>query len=175
MDITDKSHFIELYSREQKKIFLFILSMVHRQADAEDILQQTAVDMWRMFDRFEKGTNFAAWGRAIAKYKILEYQKRQKKNRLFFSEDIYKKVIQELQEIEEASDKRKNALQGCLNRLKESDRKMLAMHYEDNLSYRKIAEKLNLSQTGIYKVMARIHTNLQKCIRKTLMVWETNG
>ena len=175
MAFSDKSHFIELYSRDQKRIFLYILSMVHRHSDAEDLLQQTAADMWRLFDRFEKGTNFSSWGIAIAKYRILSYRKKQKNNRLFLSQEVYEKVVEELHVAEKDSDKRKSALQGCLKKLKESDRKLLSMHYEDRLSYRKIAKDLDLSKTGIYKVMARIHVSLQRCINQTLLIWETNG
>ena len=172
---SEKSYFIELYSREQKKIFLYILSLVHRRSDAEDLLQQTASEMWHMFDRFEKGSNFASWGIAIAKYKILNYRKDQKKDRLFLSQEVYEKVIEELQNAKKDSDKRKDALQGCLRKLKELDRKMLSMHYEDSLSYQEIAKQLNHSRSVIYKVMARIHFNLEKCINKTLLVWDTNG
>ena len=176
MAFSEKSHFIELYSRDQKRIFLYILSMVHRQSDAEDILQQTAAEMWRMFDSFEKGTNFASWGISIAKYRILSYQKNKKKtDRFFLSQEVYEKVAEELHLAEKNSDKRKNALQGCLKKLKESDRKLLSMHYENRLSYKKIAEKLNLSRTGIYKVMGRIHVSLQRCINQTLLIWNTNG
>ncbi|HOK65745.1 MAG TPA: sigma-70 family RNA polymerase sigma factor [Anaerohalosphaeraceae bacterium] len=167
--------FIELYSREQKKIFLYILSMVHRRSDAEDIMQQTAADMWRLFDRFEKGTNFASWGIEIARYRILSYRKKQNKNRLFLSEEVYSRIAEELQRQESSSDKRTKALEGCLKKLKESDRRLLSMHYEGNLNYGKIAEQLNLSKLGIYKVMARIHTALRRCINQTLLLWETNG
>ncbi len=175
MAFSGKSHFIELYSRDQKRIFLYILSMVHRQSDAEDILQQTAAEMWRLFDRFEAGTNFASWGIAIAKYRILSYRKKQSKDRVFLSQEVYEKVTEELHRAEKDSDKRKNALQGCLKKLKESDRKLLSMHYEDRLSYKKVAEQLNLSKSGVYKVMARIHANLQRCINRTLLIWDTNG
>ena len=175
MAFSEKSHFIELYSRDQKRIFLYILSIVHRQSDAEDILQQTAAEMWRMFDSFEKGTNFASWGIAIAKYRILSYRKKQKKDWGFLSQEVYEKVAEELHLAEKDSDKRKNALQGCLKKLKESDRKLLLMHYENRLSYKKIAEQLNLSKTGIYKVMGRIHVSLQRCINQTLLIWDTNG
>ena len=171
MDFTGKSDFIELYTKEQKKIFLFILSLVHHQSDAEDLLQQTASEMWRMFDRFEKGTNFASWGISIAKYKILIYQKKQKKNRLFLSQEVYDKVIEELQVAQGISDIRKDALQGCLKKLRLPDRKMLSMHYEACLSYKRIAEQLNHSKSGIYKVMARIHLTLEKCINRTLLIW----
>jgi len=175
MTFPEKTQFIELYSREHNKIFLYLLSMVHRQSDAEDIMQQTASDMWRLFDRFEKGTNFASWGIGIAKYRILSYRKKQNKNRLFLSQEVYDQVVEELGCDERRSDKRTNALRGCLKKLKESDRRMLSMHYEDSLSYIRIAEQLNLSKLGIYKVMARIHTNLQRCINQTLLLWETNG
>lgn len=138
-------------------------------------MQQTSSEMWRLFDRFEKGTNFASWGIAIAKFKILDYRKKQSKRRLFLAQEVYEKVITELQDTARNPDKRKNALQGCLKKLKESDRKILSMHYEKGLTYLKISEKLNLSKSGIYKVMARIHISLQKCIEQTLLVWDVNG
>lgn len=175
MSFQEQTHFIELYSREQKKIFLYILSMVHRRSDAEDIMQQTAAEMWRLFDRFEQGSNFAAWGIGIARYRILSYRKKQDRNRLFLSQEVYEQISEELQRAETRSSKRIQALEGCLKKLKESDRQLLSMHYENNLSYSKIAERLNLSKMGIYKVMARIHTSLRRCINQTLLLWETNG
>ena len=174
MALPDRSQFIELYSRGQKKIYLYVLSMVHHQSDAEDIMQQTASEMWRLFDRFKEGTNFCSWGIAIAKYKILSYRKKQSANRLFLSQEVYEKVIQELHDTESYSDKRKNALQGCLKKLHESDLQKLSLHYEDGLSYSEIAQQQNLSKSGIYKVMARIHASLRICIKQTLLVWDTN-
>jgi len=175
MSRTDKTLFIELYSREQKKIFLYVLSMVHHWSDAEDIMQQTAAEMWRMFDQFEEGTNFASWGIAISRYRILDYRKKQQNKGLFLSLEVYEKVQQMMSENERHYEQRKNALQGCLSKLKEADRRKLSMHYDAGLHYNQIAEQLNISKTGIYKIMARIHANLQKCIRQTLLVWETNA
>lgn len=171
MVVLDKSHFVELYSKEQKNIFLYILSMVHRQSDAEDIMQQTASEMWRRFDRFEKGTNFVSWGIAIAKYKILDYRRQKKTSRLFLSQEIYDQIIEELRKSDAYSEKMKNALQGCLGKLKEHDRKKISMHYDAGFSYSQIAKQLNTSATGIYKIMARIHTNLHKCVKQTLLLW----
>ena len=88
MTNADQTLFIELYSRDQKKIFLYILSMVHRYSDAEDLMQQTASEMWQMFDRFEAGSNFAAWGIAIARFQVLNYRKTLGKSRLFLSEEV---------------------------------------------------------------------------------------
>ena len=169
-----KTHFIELYSKNQKKIFIYILSMVHRQSDAEDILQQTSVQMWNKFNEFENGTSFLAWARAFAKFNTLDFKRKQQNSKLYFGEDIYKDIAEEMSYIDQTFEQRKNALQGCLIKLNSSDRKLLNLHYEKCLNYRQIAEKLSLSKTGIYKVMSRIHTNLHICIKRTLMVWEFN-
>jgi alpha-L-rhamnosidase len=41
--------------------------------DAQDILQEGKIVMWRQFHQFELGTNFAAWARKILFYQILAY------------------------------------------------------------------------------------------------------
>jgi RNA polymerase sigma-70 factor (ECF subfamily) len=175
MDSAAQLKFIELYTTHQKKIYLYILSMVHHLPDADDLMQQTAASMWQMFDRYEEGTNFAGWGVSIARFRILEYRKQDRKRHLFLSEEIYQHIIDNLEEAETTSDARASALKGCLKRLKPSDYKLVQLHYGGRLSYRKIAEQHRLSKTGIYKVMTRIHTNLHDCIRKTLMLWEAGS
>lgn len=175
MGNSDKTKFIELYSKEQKSIFLYILSMVHHRSDAEDLMQQTASEMWRMFDRFEEGSNFVAWGIAIAKYRILSYRKNQAKNRLFLSPEVYDQVFEEFKLISETSNKRVNALQGCLKKLNQRHNKMLRMHYNDGLSYRQIAEHFELSTSSVYKLMSKIYMSLRVCIKRTLVIWETNA
>ncbi|ARN55841.1 sigma-70 family RNA polymerase sigma factor [Sedimentisphaera salicampi] len=172
---TSKTNFIELYSKSQKKIFFYILSLVHHRSDAEDLLQQTASEMWRLFDKYQEDKNFAAWGIAIAHYKILDYRKSQSRNKLFLSNDVYEQILDEFNDLSELEEQRRNALDGCLKKLSDEDQKMIWMHYEEGLSYKKVAENLQRSKSGIYKVMARIHCNLLACIKKTLIVWQRNG
>ena len=52
--------FLKLYSVNQKRIFVFILSLVPVRQDAEDLLQQTMMEMWKQFDWFEAESNFSA-------------------------------------------------------------------------------------------------------------------
>lgn len=177
MDTVQQLQFIELYTKSQKNIHLYILSMVHCPSDAEDIMQQTAAAMWQMFDRFQEGSNFIAWGISIARFRILDYRKHKQKHRLFLSEDVYQHIIDtmDMERICRTSDDRASALKGCLKQLNESDSRMLQMHYGGGVSYKKIAKELGKSTTGIYKVMTRIHNTLHSCIKKTLMLWEAGA
>ena len=56
-DSGPREEFIKLFTRYQRRVFLFILSQVPSPMDAEEIHQEANVIIWRKFDRFELGTN----------------------------------------------------------------------------------------------------------------------
>ena len=78
-----REEFIKLFTRYQRRVFLFILSQVPSPVDAEEIHQETNVIIWRKFDRFELGTNFLAWACQIANYEVLKYRSRQRQRPAF--------------------------------------------------------------------------------------------
>jgi hypothetical protein len=43
------------------QLFRVALRMVGDRANAEDLVQETYLQAWRSFDRFEPGTNLRAW------------------------------------------------------------------------------------------------------------------
>jgi len=67
--------FMGLLVSNQRCIWAFILSLIPSKVDAEDVLQETLLEMWRKFDTFEIGTDFVAWGVTVAKYKVFEFRK----------------------------------------------------------------------------------------------------
>ena len=42
--------------------------------DAEDVLQEANLVLWRKFDQYQEGTNFFAWACQIIRYEVLKYQ-----------------------------------------------------------------------------------------------------
>ena len=52
--------FVRLLGQNQRRLFLYVMSMVPNWNDAEEIIQETNLVLWREFARFQPGTNFAA-------------------------------------------------------------------------------------------------------------------
>ena len=48
--------FVALYVRHEPAVFSFVLGMVGRSADADDVVQRARMTMWRCFDRFKDKT-----------------------------------------------------------------------------------------------------------------------
>lgn len=167
-ELPDTNEFLRLLMANQKRIYAFILAMVPNHGDAEDLFQETVLQMWSKFGGFTRGTNFAAWGIAVAKYQILSARKRHSTRRLRFS-----RVAQELLQADSADfvdqiDIRMQALRGCIRKLRQADYELIRMRYEDEVAIKAIAERMGRSVQSVYKRMARVHDALLRCIRRAI-------
>ena len=170
----DKSRieeFLQIYSLNQNRIYAYILSLVPNGADADDIAQETTTVMWRKFDQFEPGTDFVAWGMAIARYQVLEYRKKNKKT-IHFGDDIMKLIEDDSSSALKTGDYRVDILKSCINKLSDNDRSLIHMRYHEELPVKNIASRVGKNFKSVYRIMAQIHENLLFCIRKTIQAEE---
>ena len=169
--------FLKLYSVNQKRIFVYILSLVPARQDAEDLLQQTMMEMWKLFDRFEPGSNFAAWGTAIARFQVMKFREKQQKEKglLFLGDEAFQIILKESSRVRNDSNERLTALEGCLRKLKDRQQYLLGLRYEEGMTYHQIAQQTGRSPSMVFKLMAAIHTALQRCIHQTLSVWDAQS
>ena len=161
--------FVELLTRYQQRIFLFIFSLLPNRPNAEDVLQETTLLLWKRFDEFEPGSNFKAWACRIAYYKVLEFLRRQSSDRHRFSDEFTERIAAmasgEMLDITQA---RQMALERCLKKLPTKDRDVIQRRYRSGASVRAVAEELGRSTRGIYKALSRVHRMLYQCVRTTL-------
>ncbi len=162
------NRFFELFLNAQNRIYGFLYVMLHNRDDVEDILQETASSMWEHFDKYQDKTDFAAWGIAIARNKAINFIKKNARSRPQLSDDVYSQIMAIEVNAKDDLSERTDALMRCTQKLKDLDRKVLLLRYNQDVSMKKIAQILGRSSTGIYHTMSRIHTLLQECVFKAL-------
>ena len=170
----DKETFMRLFLANQRRIFAYILMFIPNRTDAEDMLQETAFWMWENFDKFTPGTSFGAWGVQVSKYKILNMKRAKNNSCVKFRSDVLEMIDSELGSLLEEVDDRTEALQKCLTKVSEKDRKLLFLRYEKGLRINKMAEIVERPVHSLYKSMARVHRVLLQCVRHSL-AWETES
>ena len=159
--------FFRLFMKNQKRIYTYILMLVPNNSDADDIMQETATALWQQFERFESGTNFAAWAVRVAHYRVLQFYKKQRNSCVKFAGELLETIVnQAVGMLEKDDDQLVEAIQECVELLGEKDKSIIRMRYEKDFSPKKIAEVLGRSIQGLYKSMARIHTILLECVRR---------
>lgn len=154
----------------RKRIYAFILTLVHNTTDADDIMQDTAALMWEKYQKMPEITNFAAWGMQIAHYKVLEFRRRQYNKKVQFNNDLFDSVLGGALAVSEQFDARMDALKKCMTKLDEKSHKLVLLRHQKGHTVKSIAESLGLSVHSAYKLIYRVHDMLLRCVRRTLKV-----
>lgn len=168
---TDRStEFIGLLTQHDRALGTYVYSLVPASADADDILQQTKMVMWRHFDRFEPGTNFLAWARKIAFHQILGHRRRLKRGHLPLSEEMLEAIGVEVERLADQGGGRREALQSCLGKLPREHRQLVLLRYFEDLGVPEIAARLGSTVAAVYRALSRVRLALLDCVQKQTAV-----
>jgi RNA polymerase sigma-70 factor (ECF subfamily) len=160
--------FVQLFTRHQRRLFLFILSQWPDPLLAEEILQETNVIIWRKASQFQRGSNFLAWSTQIASYEIMKFRARRRRDRLQFSDEFLEQVAAEAVTRSDELETRRAALVFCLQKLKPSDRELVQLRYAPGESGKNLAESLGRPANSVYQSLGRIRRTLWQCIQRRL-------
>ena len=163
-----RDEFIKLFTKFQRRVFLFILSQIPNPLEAEEIHQEANVIIWRKFDRFELGTNFLAWSCQIANYEVLKYRERKRRDRHLFSDDFVRQVASDAIEQADELEQRRQHLAVCLSKLRSDDRELIQQRYSAGESGKSVAELIGRPINSVYQSLSRIRRTLLECVNRQI-------
>ncbi len=142
---------------------------------AEDMLQEVWVCLMNKIQQGEEIQNLSAWCRGTARNLMLHHWRSRHSNKVIADSELLDLVDMAFAENENSSEDdlakhRREALAHCLKTVPEKSRTILALKYEQGLSAKHIAEKLDKTQAGILMSLSRIRRSLEQCIHRRLSV-----
>jgi RNA polymerase sigma-70 factor, ECF subfamily len=167
MDTDRTTEFLELLTRHDRALAVYIFGMVPVGADAEDILQQTKMLLWREFERFEAGTNFLAWARKIAFHQVLTWRRKRQRGHLPLSDEMLESLSHEIEKLADEGDRRE-ALRDCLGKLPHEHRQLVLLRYFEDLEVEQVAERVKSTAGAVYRALSRVRLALLNCVEKEL-------
>jgi RNA polymerase sigma-70 factor len=163
----NREEFARLFSRNARRIYGFIMTLVFSHDDTEDVFQNTSVVLWNKFADFRPGSNFFAWASRIAYYEVLNHMKQKRRSRTLSSEAL-ELLANEAAGLSGESSRRQEALEECLARLSNSDRGLLHDRYFNERPPKQIAAMQSRSVYSVYRALSRIHNVLLNCVERQL-------
>lgn len=160
--------FVRLLGQNQRRLFLYVLSLVPNWNDAEEIIQETNLVLWREFERFQPGTNFTAWACRVAFHQVLAWRKRKQRDRLDFSPAFLEAVADEVSHNADVLEERSRALAQCLEKLPPPHRALLRLRYQQGQDIETVARQVRRSVEAVYRALSRIRQTLHACVTRAL-------
>lgn len=159
---------LALFDRYQRRLHLFILSVLPDPAAAEEVLQETNIVVWRKFDQFRPDTDFRAWVFRIAHFEVRKYLDRSRRRGLLFGPEIMDELASVYVEQESALEDRRELLPGCIEKLPAADRDLIDRVYGQGIEVAALSGETGRKGTSIYRSLRRIRQWLFDCVERRL-------
>lgn len=158
----NREAFSQFYDRYSCLVYSLALRMLRAQSDAEDLLQEVFMQVWRQAANYnrDRGTP-EAWLINIARSRAIDKLRsiRRMEKSFVLTDDPAKAESGDNVELSASASESKLTMNSALAHLPEAQRRVLELAYFDGLSQTEIADKL---KEPLGTVKTRMRTGLQR-------------
>lgn len=153
----DRGAYALLVKRYYREVFAVCLGILGDVDDAEDIAQDTMLKGFLKIRKLRRSERFGEWILRIARNLCIDFLRRKRHLRLFLAKQAAEA---------RPTTNRNHDLEAAIRRLPAEYRLPLVMYYFDNKSAKSIAEKLNISHSGVCQKIRAARKQLHKLLTK---------
>ena len=149
-----------LLEKYQERLYWNIRRIVVAHDDADDVLQNTCIKIWRGLDNFRAESGLFTWLYRISVNESLQHIKQNKKHTLFLQDDTQTLLLDKLEsDVFFEGDEIERKLQEAIIKLPKKQRLVFNMKYYEDLKYEQISEILG---TSVGALKASYHLAVKK-------------
>jgi len=157
----------QLFVRHIAAVRVFVRAFVPDLNSVDDILQECFLQVTEKAGSFQDGTNFLAWATAIAKLKILECHRKNRKVWQTFSPEVIDLLCASAPATAMSEDYLA-LLRECLDELSPSARQAMDMRYGESCKPAEVARRMNWKPEAVYVTLSRARTTVHDCISRKI-------
>ncbi len=157
-----------LFVQHQAQLRSFVQSLVPDFSAADDLLQECFLTVSQKAEDFSLDSNFPAWVRSIARFKVLALHRDRARSPLMLSEEVLESLILSAPAAESESSGAENqaleTLRHCLSKLAPAAREIIQMRYFSQWGPTEISQIRECSQNAVNVTLARTREALRRCM-----------
>lgn len=134
----------------QERVYWHVRKMVIDHDDADDLVQEIFVKVWKNLDSFREDSKLYTWVYRIATNECLTFLKKKKRRFFIPLHDVRSELSTMIdQEASLTGDEIQKKLQKALLQLPDKQRMVFNMKYFDEMKFKEIAEITNTSEGAL--------------------------
>ncbi len=168
MQRLNQDDFLRLLLKSEREILRYVMAIVPERADAQEIVQETAVALWKAIDQYDTSRPFAPWACRFAANKAKEFLRKEGRWSGFLDEEVASLLLARREEMAPRLDRRIEPLRDCIASLPLKNRKLIEQYYFAQASIDEVAQEAGRTAAALYKSLQRIRAGLMECVNGKL-------
>lgn len=164
----DQQFFLRVFLADEREILRYVVALVPNLADAQEIVQQTAVVLWEKFDEYDRERPFAPWACRFALNVARQWMARRQQWKTLLEGRLAEELTRRREQLRAEFDTRLAHLDQCLQKLPEEHRVLVDGYYFQQLDVNALARQTQRNVEAVYKTLQRIRRQLRDCIERSL-------
>lgn len=162
--------FMRRFLQSERDLLRYVMAFVPRVNDARDIVQNTAIALWKKIDRYNPAEPFAPWAFRFAALEAKEYLRKEARWRRFLDDEVIEMLALRRNEMSKELDERRIHLRECLRKLPDGQKSIVEGYYFKDHSVEELAELSGRTVDAVYKALQRIRAALMDCVGRRMKV-----
>jgi RNA polymerase sigma-70 factor (ECF subfamily) len=162
------AEFARLLVRHDRALLRYILGLIPRRDDAEEVLQRTATVLWEKFSEYDRTREFLPWAMRVAYFEVLNFRKQIARDRLVFREEVMEVLAEARQSQATQLEAQRKALRLCLGELTSEDQALLRRRYADSETIAELAGEQGKTAKALYRRLDRLREAIARCAERRL-------
>ena len=167
--------FVALFARHEPVLRGFVRSLLPTWRDVDDVMQEVGLTCWRKFASFgdetdvaDEATQFIRWACVIARFEALRHRRNCARDRLIFNADVMALLADDAEARAATAEAERQAVQHCLGRLAEPERRLVLSIHTPGDSVAKIAADTGQKARRLYSKVNMLRSLIQDCVQQRL-------
>jgi RNA polymerase sigma-70 factor, ECF subfamily len=155
-----------LFARHQVGVYRFVLRLVRNEANAEDLISEVFLDVWRQAGKFEGRSAVSTWLLSIARFKALSMLRRRTEDEL---DDEAAGAIEDHSDDPEVALAKKDkgkAMRECLSELSNEHREIIDLVYYHEKSVEEVAGIVGIPEATVKTRMFYARKKLSELLKE---------
>lgn len=137
----------------EREVLRYVLSFVPNANDARDIVQNTAVALWKKADQYDPAEPFTPWACRFALNEVRQFIRTETRWRRFLDDEIIDELARRRGEMSKDLDERRIHLRECLRKLPDNQKAIVEGYCFQDHSVEELAELSGRTVEAVYKAL----------------------
>ncbi|HWL07647.1 MAG TPA: sigma-70 family RNA polymerase sigma factor [Planctomicrobium sp.] len=164
-----EAEFLRQLARNYRELYALATTIVGSRNDAEDVIQEVCVVLWKKRGEFEEIVNFRKWARTVVLNVARSYARKQRRRRgAGLDDQTLDRMVKMRLASCELLELRREVLRSCLDKLPSPDWDFLMDCYSSSTSLAELASQKGRTASTIYSKLKRLRRALVNCVQRHL-------